>query len=72
MVFVNVSTSWLKKTGSPEDIFKWANSYIYKFYNVVCVVDIPNSGQAVYRWDSQAANYKPKSPFWVAVFRRKP
>ena len=71
MVFVNIPTSWLARPGSVKLIFKWFNSYCPKFYDLVGVVDISLTGQSVYRWNQQAAGYKPNSSCWVAVYKRK-
>jgi hypothetical protein len=71
LVFVNITTSWLARPNSPQDIFKWFNSYVNIYYNLAGVIDIPSSGQARYYWNGQAASHNPESPYWVAVFKKR-
>ncbi len=71
MVFVRVSASWLTRPDSVKLIFEWFNSYCPEYYSVVGIADIISCGQTVWKWDEQAADYKPTSKYWVAVLRRK-
>ena len=71
MVFVRVTTSWIIRPNSTQDIFNWFEPYVNNFYKLVGVVNIPSSGQTVYYWNSQAKNPSPESQFWVAVFKRR-
>jgi len=71
VVSVNVNISWLVRASSDKEIFKWSDSYCSQFYYLAGAVSILPSGQAVYRWNEQAANYRPASEFWVAVFKRR-
>lgn len=71
LVSVNIKTSWLVKPSSDKEIFKWSDSYCSQFYDLVGAVSIMPLGQTVYRWNEQAANYRPVSEHWVAVFKRR-
>jgi hypothetical protein len=71
LVLVNVDMSWLTKPNSDKLIFKWFDSYRLQFYDIAGAVNILPSGQTVYRWNEQAANYTPASRCWVAVFKRR-
>jgi hypothetical protein len=68
IVFVN---DWVAKPGSVKLIFKWLGSYCPKFYDRVGIVDIFPTGQTVYHWDQQVANYTPTSDLWATVYKRK-
>ena len=70
MVFVNVSTSWLRTEKSNDMIFKWFLQY-RKHYRRVSVVDIIGNGRTDYYWGDETAGYEPKSKLWLAVFERK-
>ncbi len=73
MVFVNVvftRPGW----SSPIPLngyFNWFDSYRSQFYDIAGVASILPSGQTVYRWNKQTANYTPASEYWVAVFKRR-
>jgi hypothetical protein len=71
LVFVNVTMSWLVRPSSDKKIFKWFDSYRSQFYDLAGAVNILPSGQTVYRWNEQTANYKPVSEYWVGVFKRR-
>ena len=71
LVFVNITTSWLARPNSPQDIFKWFNPYVNVYYNLAGVIDIPPFGQARYYWNGQAASHNPESPYWVTVFKKR-
>jgi hypothetical protein len=71
IVLVNVYTSWLAGSGSVQDIFTWFNSYVDNSYNLVGTIDIPASGQTVYRWNDQAIGRNPVSENWVVVFKKR-
>jgi hypothetical protein len=71
LVFVNVSTSWLVRPSFDPGILTWLRRYASDF-EVVAVADIVSVERTEYRWDAEARNYAPKSPYSVMVFRRKP
>jgi hypothetical protein len=71
MVLVNVATSWLLQPNSPPGILQWIVPYSHKNYETVGVADITHDG-TIYRWDKDAANYRPRSRYSVSVLRRKP
>lgn len=71
MVFVKVSTSWLPRPGSPQDIFDWFEPYAKNSYDTVGIIDIPLSGNAAYYWNNLAKNQSPASEYWIAVFKRR-
>jgi len=70
LVFVSIPTSWLDGPDSKRDIFAWFESYVNN-YNMVGIVEIPPFDQAVYYWNSRAADRTPVSSFWVAIFKRR-
>jgi hypothetical protein len=71
LVWVNVRTSWLVRPESQRYIFKWFEEYSNKDFNLVVVIDILSDSQTVCRWDSEATNYSPRSPFFLYVYKRK-
>jgi hypothetical protein len=71
LVFVNVVTSWLVRRNSVTYIFDWYKEYTQNNFDLVGVIDILSRTQTVYRWDNEAANYSPQSPYFLAVYRRK-
>jgi hypothetical protein len=71
LVWVNVRTSWLVRPESGTYIFKWFEEYSKKNLNLVGVIDILSEIQTEYRWDSEATNYSPRSPYFLYVYRRK-
>lgn len=70
LVVVNVSTSWLLQPNSPRGILQWIGPYSRKNYETVGVADIIRNG-TIYRWDAEAVNYRPRSPYSVVILRRK-
>jgi 4-amino-4-deoxy-L-arabinose transferase-like glycosyltransferase len=70
IVLVNVSLSWLARPDSNFDILKWAGQYTAANYYPVGLIDVLSPDQTV--WGSQALGAKPRSPFHLWVFRRKP
>jgi hypothetical protein len=82
LIFVNARISWLAQKGSITTIFKWADSYIHNFYNIVGIIEIYPDKQSIYRWDTGftgyapvsnnwIAGYTPVSKNWIAVYKRK-
>ena len=71
LVFVNVVTSWLARKTSVTYMFDWHKEYTRKNFDLVGVIDILSRTQTVYRWDHEAVNYSPQSPYFLAVYRRK-
>jgi hypothetical protein len=62
-------------TPSSVPILEWWKDYGARHYSLVGVADIISRDTAalptIYRWDSEAAGYNPKSPYSVLVFKRK-
>jgi hypothetical protein len=71
LVFVHVITSWSATSDSPELIFGWLSDYSAKYYKQVGIVDIISGRQTNYIWGDDAASYKPRSEYWLSIFRRK-
>lgn len=71
VVFVNVPMSWLVRPDSVKKIFEWFDSYLFVRYEVVGIADILVNGPTIWRWNNQAANYKPVSIASVIVLKRK-
>jgi hypothetical protein len=71
LIFVIVPTSWMAKPSSDKKILEWFNSYQAVRYNVVGVADITGLGPTIWRWNKQAADYKPVSDASVIVFKRQ-
>ena len=71
VVFVNVPMSWLARPNSVKKIFEWCDSYSSAHYEVVGIADILVNGPTIWRWNNQAANYKPVSSSMGCCFKEK-
>src|SRR5262249_35263142 len=70
VVFVGVSSSWLVRPNSPTRIFDWWRDSGSKQYKITGVADIVSADHTEYRWGGDAASYRPKSQYRVAVYSR--
>lgn len=70
-IFINVSTSWLKRKDSEDYIFGWANSYLKNRFDLVGLVDIISPVQTIYKWGNEVKNYRARSQNSILVFERK-
>ena len=71
LVFANIPPSWLANVRSERYIFEWLREYLEKKFSLVGVVDILSSDKTEYRWDSEAANYAPRSHYFLCVYQNK-
>ena len=71
LVLVNVPTSWIIQPESDRTLFEWFERYHQEYYEVAGIADIFGSAPTIYRWNEDAMNYLPRSPYWVGVYRRK-
>ena len=71
LVFVNVAMSWMKRPDPKKFIVDWYRQYAQDYYDLVGVVDIVSMERTEYRWAEQAKNYRPRSPHFVLVHKRK-
>jgi hypothetical protein len=71
IVFVNITTSWLERSSSNMKIFAWFNKYIEANYKLTGLVDIIYKEHTTYVWGKEALDYKPRSPFWLAIYRKE-
>jgi hypothetical protein len=69
LIFVNIYTSWLANVGSERYILGWLQVYLEKKFSLVGVVDILSKDKTEYRWDSEAANYDPRSPYFLCIYK---
>lgn len=69
-VMVNVATSWLRSPDSDTAVLKWWNEYAAANYELTGVADIFPQG-TTYKWDGEAAAYRPRSEANVLVYRRR-
>jgi len=70
LVYVRAPSSWAVLPGSEHLLLNWAPKYAQEHYELVGLVDILTEG-SVYRWDGDARNYAPQSPYVLFVFRRR-
>jgi hypothetical protein len=56
---------------SPARIYGWWADYGPKHYQLVGIADILEDGSTEYRWDAAAEDYRPRSLYHLAVYRRK-
>jgi len=71
LVFVNVTSSWLRGPDSDPALFAWARAYIDAHYEIVGAVDIVSPDSTVAVWGAEAAGYAPRSAYVVHVLRRR-
>jgi hypothetical protein len=69
IVFVNVSTSWLRSQTSHPLLLNWLQNYQSKYYKPVGLVTISQQ-DTHYHW-AQNVKWPPNSPLWIAVLQRK-
>ena len=69
IIFVNVSTSWLRSQSSHTHLLNWMQNYQSKYYTLVGLVTIAQQDTSYY-W-AQNAKWPPNSPTWIAVLQRK-
>lgn len=70
LVFVGVSTSWLRGPQSHSLIFDWLSSYLSKHYEIAIVTDIyPN--RTLYTLGDKAKKYEPRSNCYLLTYKRK-
>jgi hypothetical protein len=70
LVLVNVGKSWLGHPNSDLGIWSWAQEFCRSEYEIAGVADIFKD-KTEYRWDSEAASYRPQSASFVTVWKRK-
>ena len=68
LVYVLMHESWLTKTHADMKIFDWMESYIKRNYTLEGIADGGN--QDVYRWGQDAAEYRPRRPEVILLYRR--
>jgi hypothetical protein len=71
VVYVNIQGSWIEKPESVKRIFEWSREYVETFYERAGIIDMPEDGKTIYRWDEQAKGYSPASDHWIGVYKRK-
>ena len=55
---------------SPPRIYDWWSDYGPRYYRLVGIADIMEDGSSVYRWEQAAETYRPRSLYYLAVYRR--
>jgi hypothetical protein len=71
LVFVNVTTSWLARPTSDRTILRWCKEYCERHYEMVGGAFILSESRTSYRFDENLDAFRPPTPFWVGVYRRK-
>lgn len=70
IVFVSISTSWLREKESPDNILMWLGKYLETHYVREGLIEITPVGTR-YLWQRDQQNRGPVVKDWVGVFRRK-
>ena len=68
LVFVKYPYSWLQRPDSNVYVFKWADSYIKKYYHMSAIVELSKNGPVYV--DKVDAEYRIGNPYWVAIYKR--
>jgi hypothetical protein len=71
LVFVSISSSWLRKLKSNPLIFEWLTSYLIKHYKRIVIVDIMSNTKTLYIWGKRVKRYKSRSDCNLSIFERK-
>ena len=72
IVFTNIPTSWLARSGSDMTIIQWTRDYLGKNYRFVGRSDAAvEGGSAATYWGVEARTHPPASRFNTLVFERK-
>ncbi len=72
LVYVRVSTSWLARPKSHNELFNWMGKYVDSHYRRVGLVEISNQNATRYVWGARAeAAAIPTGGAWVAVYERR-
>jgi 4-amino-4-deoxy-L-arabinose transferase-like glycosyltransferase len=71
VVFVNIPSSWARRTNSEKLIFTWADKYLTSGFVLEAVVEVTAAGPAEFRWGEEARSYEPRTPNTLSILRRK-
>jgi hypothetical protein len=72
LILVSNPYSWLVHPESERYILDWVKEYCEDGFSLVGIVDmLPDHPVSVYRWDGEAMNYFPRSPYFLSVYKRK-
>jgi hypothetical protein len=71
IVLVNVSLSWIRRAGSADHVFTWAESYLAAHYEQVGSVEIL-AEESKSAWGGAAGSEVPQSENYLLVYRRRP
>lgn len=71
IIFCKNKGSWLVRPGSPMLIFEWADQYVWKYYDVVGLVDITGEKRIVYKWFEDTRDYVLQSEDNILIFKKK-
>jgi hypothetical protein len=63
---------WAYQAEGRPSLFSWWGEWGPKHYDKVAIADIISMDRTEYRWGAEAAAYKPKSDYILAVYKRKP
>lgn len=71
LVLVNVPKSWIafSQVASPDEILRWAHSYIHDRYDVAGLAELGDVTK--YYWGVEARDHIPSSPMNIYVLTRK-
>jgi general stress protein CsbA len=68
LIFVRIDLSWLQRSNSHTQVYKWFENYV-KDYKRVGMVEIFDQ-QSRYSWQPDVI-WPPKSPYWIEIMKRK-
>jgi hypothetical protein len=71
VVEVGGNLSWLRNEKSPTRLFEWWSAYRQQHYRQVGVADTISKDRTEYRWDAAAEGYRPRSEYYLVVYRRE-
>ena len=70
-VFVETPSSWLQRPESDEHVLDWMRSWLDANYTWIGAVEVLSPTDTRSYWDEQTLEYRPRSPNYCLVFRRR-
>jgi hypothetical protein len=69
-IVLTSGNSWTESAPTDFTIFKWTETYFPAHYRLIGFADTISETETVYRWDADAASYRPKSRDLILVWER--
>jgi len=71
VVFVNISTSWMRTDKSPMILWNWLQGYCLGEYDPVGCAEAISDNESIFIWGKDLEKFVPQSKDWTLILRRK-